>query len=175
MRRTTPSASVIHAPPSPPPTFVTPLATLPPPYTSRADSVRALCLASSSRHLPPLHVLLRLSFISFSWFIGCRPCRLLGLFAESRCLWFTREGQALPLWRIAQLGSPLGLSLRTTTYVGSSWKQTLLAAAATATVLLPSLPLAPFVASVPTGIIQGYLFPGPLGLFSHGIYSRERR
>ena len=37
--RATPSATISRVPPSPPPTFVTPLASLPPPYSSRSGSV----------------------------------------------------------------------------------------------------------------------------------------
>ena len=38
-RRTTPSATISRAPPSPPPAFVTPVGPAPPPYTSRSGSV----------------------------------------------------------------------------------------------------------------------------------------
>ena len=85
---------------------VTPLAPLPPLCTARFGSVLVPRFAISSRRLPLLHTLLRPSFIGLSCFVVCRPRHLLGLFAGNRCPWFTKEGQALPLWGIAQLGSP---------------------------------------------------------------------
>ena len=89
------------------PTFVTPLAPLPLPYTSRAGSLVPFTspfpLFPSA---PLLHALLR----SQSRFV-----RVLPAFAGSRSTCFTREGWPARIRGQAQLRSPRGLSLRAMT------------------------------------------------------------